>query len=230
MFHQGDAITIMKTMDDHTVDLIYSNPPFNGATKNKWDTVIDWPVFFSEAFRLLKPNGNLILHCAVPFNYTLIRSAPQPPSYSWYWKKERVTLPFIAKYQPLRCVEEILVWKAPKGNYYPQRVGNQERTFTSKGNSTYYGNTVELRPQTVKGTYQTHFLDMKREIDGFSTRPKAMIRMLYDSYSKVGDTVLDPFCNDGLSSTCCHGRNWIGIDLFHKPKHFKLVDGGNPIQ
>jgi len=58
-FYQGDAITVMKTLGDHTVNLIYTNPPFNGATKNKWDTVINWPDFFKEAFRLLTPNGTL---------------------------------------------------------------------------------------------------------------------------------------------------------------------------
>ena len=29
-----------------------------------------------------------MIHCSVPFNYTLIREAPKAPSYSWYWKKE----------------------------------------------------------------------------------------------------------------------------------------------
>lgn len=220
-FYQGDAITVMKTLGDHTVNLIYTNPPFNGATKNKWDTVINWPDFFKEAFRLLTPNGTLILHCAVPFNYTLIRDAPRSPDYSWYWKKEGTTNPYIAKIQPLRCVEEILVWKGKGASYYPQRVGNEERTFTSNGNSTYYGYVYELKPQTVKGKYQTHFLNMKREIDGFSTRPKDMIRLIYDSYSKAGDTVLDPFCNNAVSSTCCPGRQWIGIDLFHEPTYLQ---------
>ena len=71
----------------------------------------------------------------------------------------------------------------------------------------------------VKGKYRTHFLDMDREVDGFSTRPKGLIRLIYDSYSKAGDVVLDPFCNNGISSTCCPGREWIGIDLLHEPTH-----------
>lgn len=220
MFHRGDAIAIMKQMEENTVDLLYTNPPFDGATRNAWDTVIDWPVFFQEAFRVLKPDGTLILHASIPFNYTLIRSAPRPPNYSWYWKKEGVTLPFVARYQPMRCVEEILVWKGVRAHYYPQRVGEETRTFTGgNGASSYYGNTVKGTPQTVTGKLQTHFIEMARKIDGFSTRHPDLIRLFYDSYSKEGDTVLDPFCNNALSSTCCPGRHWIGIDLFHEPTY-----------
>jgi site-specific DNA-methyltransferase (adenine-specific) len=219
-FYQGDAIEIMKTLEEHSVDLLYSNPPFNGATKNKWDTVIDWTAFFKEAFRVVKPSGTIVLHCAVPFNYTLIRDAPRPPNYSWYWKKENTTLPFIAKIQPLRCVEEILVWKGKGSSYYPQRVGEEIRTFTSQGESSYYGAGSAQEQQTVTGKYQTHFIEMPRLIDGFSTRPRELIKLIYDSYSKPGDTVLDCFCNNGLSSVCCEGREWIGIDLLHEPKYF----------
>lgn len=217
--YKGDAIEIMKGLETASVDLIYTNPPFNGATRNTWDKKIDWALFFKEARRLLKPTGNIVLHCAVPFNYTLIREAPSPPSYSWYWKKENVTCPFLAKTQPLRIVEEILVWRGERGQYFPQRVGTEERTYRASGKSSYYGAVSEQEPQTVQGKYQTHYLEMAREIDGFSTRPRDMIRLLYNAYSKEGDTVLDPFCNNALSAICCPGRHWIGIDLLHEPTY-----------
>lgn len=216
-FYKGDAIHIMKTLEDQSIDLIYINPPFNGATKNKWDSVIDWVEWFHQADRLLKPTGNIVIHCSIPFNYTLIRSAPRPPSYSWYWKKENTTLPFIAKIQPMRCVEEILVWRGPKGQFFPQRIGTEKRILHNNGKSSYYGSVTPQKPQEVIGKYQSHYLEMAREIHGFSTRPKKMIELMYNCYSKDGDIVLDCFCNDGFSSQCCKGRQWIGIDLFHEP-------------
>lgn len=127
----------------------------------------------------------------------------------------------LSKKQPLRIVEEILVWKGKNGQFFPQRVGDEERTMTSNGKSTYYNPTKKQEAQVVHGRYQTHFMDVKREIDRFSTRPKQMIRLFYDTYSKEGDVVLDPFCNNALTSTCCPGRTWIGIDLFHEPTHLK---------
>jgi len=220
VFYRGDAVEMMKRhIPTASVDLLYADPPFDAATRNSWDRPLDWPAFFTEAFRVLKPSGTLILHCSVPFNYQLIRSAPRPPSYSWYWKKDGVTLPFIAKIQPMRCVEEILVWKGKKAQYFPQRVGTEKRIFTSQGVSSYYGACSPQKKQTVVGKYQTHFVDMTREVDGFSTRPRALIKLMYDSYSKPGDTVLDCFCYNGISSTCCEGRRWIGIDLLHLPAY-----------
>lgn len=220
VFYKGDAVEMMKKhLADSSIDLIYANPPFDGATKNSWDRVVDWPAFFAEAFRVLKPTGYLVLHCSVPFNYTLIRSAPKPPTYSWYWLKDGNTNPLIAKVQPLRNTEEILVWKGKKAPYYPQRVGTEERTFRSQGASSYYGATSAQPLQTVKGFYQTHHIDMKREVDGFSTRPRALIELIYNSYTTEGSVVYDPFCYNGLSSTCCPGRRWIGTDLIHIPKY-----------
>jgi len=228
VFYRGDAVEMMKRhIPTASVDLLYADPPFDGATQNSWDRVIDWPAFFAEAFRVLKPAGTLILHCSVPFNYTLIRAAPRPPSHSWYWKKGKgITNPFIAKVQPTRNTEEILVWRNKKTTYYPQRVGEEVRTFRSQGvsgayggTSQYYGATSKQPLQTVKGKFQTHFVDMEREIDGFSTRPKALIKLMIDSYSKEGNTILDCFCYNGISSTCCPGRKWIGIDLLHVPKY-----------
>ena len=228
VFYRGDAVEMMKKhIPTASVDLLYADPPFDAATRNSWDRVVDWPAFFTEAFRVLKPAGTLILHCSVPFNYTLIRAAPKPPNHSWYWKKGKgTTNPFIAKVQPLRNTEEILVWRNKKATYYPQRVGTEERISTPQGKSSYYGQTYPREAKTVIGYYQTHFVDMDREIDGFSTRPRALIKLMYDSYSKPGDTVLDAFCYNGISSTCCEGRRWVGIDLLHVPKY--LVNEKRP--
>ena len=203
-----------------SVDLVYIDPPF-ATTQNWWDSKIDWKVWFEEAFRILKPTGNIVIHCSMPFTYELIRQAPHAPNYHWIWNKINCTNPFISKIEPRRCCEEILVWKGkgPKVQYFPQRVGTEKRTFTSKGQSSYYGACTPQKEQTVIGKYQTHFVDMGREIDGFSTRPKALIRLMYDTYSKPGDTVLDCFAYNGISSTCCPGRRWIGIDLLHIPKY-----------
>ena len=219
-FYRGDAIEMMKRhIPDHSIDLIFANPPFDGATKNSWDKVLNWSEFFTEAQRILKSNGNLVLHCSVPFNYTLIRAAPKPPTYSWYWLKDGTTNPLLAKVQPLRNTEEILVWKMKGSPYYPQRIGTEERTFRSHGRSSYYGGVSPQPLQTVKGKYQTHRIEMARKVEGFSTRPRELIELIYNSYTKAGDTVYDPFCYNGISSTCCPGRRWIGTDLIHIPKY-----------
>lgn len=218
-FRRGDSLQLLKTVKTGTVDLLYIDPPF-GTTKNSWDESLDWKQYFSEMFRVLKDTGMLVIHCSIPFNYELIRAAPSPPSYSWYWYKGgSPSCPLIANLQPLRCVEEILVWKKKKNTYYRQQIGDELRPSSYMTTNNYYGDTSKKGRTWIKGKTRTHFLDMKRTLDGFSTRPREMVELMVKSYSKEGDTVLDLFCYKGLSGVVCKdlNRNWIGFDKYHTP-------------
>ena len=236
-FYKADCLEQMKKMDSKTIDFIYFNPPF-ATTYQPWDEALSWPDIFKEAFRLLKDNGTLAIHCSVPFNYTLIRSAPRPPNYSWYWDKRATTTPLLAKKQPLRCVEEILVWTNKKVKYNPQRVGTEVRRFKSDGKTRYVHmeSLTDTEVQEVIGKYQTHLISMPRTIRGFATRPDAMIELFIKSYTNEGDTVLDPTCYKGLSGriTKSLNRRWIGIDKNFYPTeliHFGAIkiDASRPM-
>jgi len=221
VFYRGDAVEMMKRhIPTASVDLVYIDPPF-ATTQNWWDSQIDWKAWFEEAFRVLKPTGNIVIHSSMPFTYELIRQAPRAPNYNWIWNKINCTNPFISKIEPRRCCEEILVWKGkgPKVQYFPQRVGKNERTFTSQGASSYYGACSPQKPQTVIGYYQKHIWEGKIERRGYSTRPMELMKLIIDSYTKPGDVICDTFCYQGISSTCCPGRRWIGCDLNFVPKY-----------
>jgi site-specific DNA-methyltransferase (adenine-specific) len=214
-FFKGDCLELMKRLDSKSIQLIYWNPPF-GTTCQPWDEELPWELLFKECFRVLKDSGTLVIHCSVPFNYRLIRI--KAPTYSWYWDKENPTTPLLAKVQPLRQVEEILVWKNKTTTYYPQRTGSEVRTFTSSGETNYVGKErlTEQKEQTVTGYYQRHIIRMKSDVDGFSTRPRALIETLLRSYTKPGDTVLDPTCYKGLTGVISKqlGLDWIGFDKY----------------
>jgi len=228
VFYRGDCLGLIKNLPDKSINLIYFNPPF-ATTENDWDTPLNWPELFKEFFRVLKPNGMIAIHCAIPFNYTLIRASCRDPSYSWYWDKMNNTCPMIARKQPLRQVEEILVWKNKQTTYYPDaiRVGTEQRTFTSRGTSSYYGATTIQEKQTVVGRYQTHLIEMKAERRGFSTRPESLIELILKAYTVPGDTVLDPTCYHGICGKVAKrlGRKWIGFDKKFYPT--KLLCNSN---
>lgn len=220
VFIRGDVKQILPTLATESIHLIYIDPPF-GTTKNSWDEKLDWSWLFQEFFRLLRKDGMLVIHCSIPFNYELIRAAPKPPLYSWYWNKKQVTCPLIANVQPLRCCEEILVWKKDKTVYYRQQIGDEPRRSSYLTKSDYYGKNMEGRKATViKGKTRTHLVEMNRKVDGFSTRPSELVKLIIDSYSKEGDTILDCFCYKGLSYTQSTGRRWIGIDKYFVPTLF----------
>ena len=225
-FLRGDCLEQIKLLPSASIDLCYINPPF-GTTKQSWDCKLPWNQLFPELFRVLKTDGILAIHCSVPFNYELIRTAPKPPAFSYYWLKEGTTNPFIAKVQPLRNTEEILVWYNKKSRYYPQRVGTEKRQLTSNGGTDYYGMTRQQIKQDVVGYYQTHHLDFKRcathgknAKNGFGTRPPEMIELMIKSFTKENDVILDFTCHLGISGVIARrlNRRWIGIDKYFYPK------------
>jgi site-specific DNA-methyltransferase (adenine-specific) len=221
-FYKGDALeTIKNKIKDKSIDLIYADPPF-GTTGAWWDEKMDWPELFKEFFRVLKDNGMIVLHCSIPFNYELIRSAPKPPAYSWYWKKNNSTNHLSVNRMPMRNVEEILVWKNKKNKYNPQRIGTEERILPGKKaehNIYWNGGVKEIEKRKVVGKSMTHFLDFSRSLDEFSTRPNEIIDLMINSYSNPGETILDISCFKGISGVRAKelGRNWIGIDKYHEP-------------
>lgn len=219
----GDNLSIIKSqLKDESVDLIYLNPPF-GTTQQSWDERLNWPKLFEEFFRILKPDGVIAIHCSVPFNYLLIREAPKPPTYSWYWLKDNVTNPLLAKHQPLRNTEEILIWTNRRNRYYPQRNGTEKRIVKGgykKTTNSYYGTSGETVKKEVVGRLQTHHIEMPRLINGFSTRPSELIELIINSYTQPGDTILDPTCYKGFCGAIAKnmGRKYIGIDKHFMPE------------
>jgi hypothetical protein len=118
----------------------------------------------------------------------------------------------ISKIQPLRQVEEILVWKNKKSCYYPQKIGTDPQKSTYMTKSDYFGEDRRNKTCTTNyGKYRNHFISLKRDIQEYSTRPQELVELMIKSYSKEGDTILDCFCYKGLSYKCSAGRKWIGI-------------------
>jgi len=218
-FYRGDCVDQMKRLPSNSIDFIYFNPPF-ATTYQPWDDPLPWPEVFAECFRLLKSSGTLAIHCSVPFNYTLIRAAPRPPNYSWYWDKMATTTPLLAKRQPLRQVEEILVWGGKK--YNPQRIGTEVRRQKRNGHTRYVHQETCTAAvmETVVGRYQTHMIQMRRTIRGFATRPDELIELMIKSYTDESDVILDPTCYEGLSGVIAKrlSRRWIGIDKYFLPR------------
>ena len=213
----GDIHEEIKKMDENSVDLIYTNPPF-ATTSKKWDTPLRWAELWKQMDRVLKPDGVVLLHCAIPFTYELI--SIRKPKYHYTWVKTSATNFFQAKKQPLRQVEEILVYYKSNHTYNPQMIGEEIMTRSRghyAGDNTYYGKQKPVQ-STQKGRYPTNFLGkFSRKIQ--SKSPKSisddiMIRMI-STYSNPSETVLDMTCCDDGLGTLCEGlnRNYIGVDI-----------------
>lgn len=213
---KGDIHEEIVKLETNSIDLIYTNPPYN-TTENKWDKKLDWKMLFKEMWRVLKPNGKIILHSSIPFTYDLIQV--EKPKYHYIWIKDKSTNFFHAKNQPLRQQEEVLVFYKKKGTYNPQMLGDKYYKKGTAGKSKYYGSRGENKKYETNeghyGKYPNNILDYPRHLRGFSTRPNEMVDYFIKTYSNENDTILDITCYNYLTGNRAVklNRKYIGIDL-----------------
>jgi len=212
----GDIHDEILKLETNSINLIYTNPPYN-TTENVWDKKLDWKFLFKEMFRVLKPNGTIILHSSMPFTYDLI--AVEKPKYHYIWVKDKATNFFHAKKQPLRQQEEVLIYYKKQGTYNPQMIGNEFIKKRTAGKSNYYGSRGENKKYKPDeghyGKYPNNVLYYPRHIRGFSTRPNELVDYFIKTYSNENDIILDITCYNALTGHRAEqlNRNYIGIDL-----------------
>ena len=160
---QGDCLEKMKGIDDGSVDMVLTDPPY-GTTACKWDSIIPLEPMWEQLKRIIKPNGAIVMTASQPFTTTLIASNMKMFKYCWVWEKNKGSNFQHSKFQPLKVSEDICVWScggSAQGSknpmiYNPQMVVGKEYVgfnnpigsigTMSKGNTT---------PTTsIKGKYR----------------------------------------------------------------------------
>ena len=212
----------IRDFEDNSIDMIYTDPPF-GTTNASWDNKLEWGSLFKQMWRVLKPNGVIILYCAMPFTYELLKY--EKPKYHYTWIKNNSTGFFHAKKQPLRNTEEILVYYKKQPTYNPQMEGNniikkQYRKLKDKQN--YYGKRDNIDKEYMSATeshtghYPTtaRYWNIRKDGSGI-TRDDKLIDYFIKTYSNEYDTILDmTCCNKYVGNRCIElNRNYIGVDI-----------------
>ena len=219
---KGDIHEVIKSFDNNSIDLIYTDPPFN-TTLQEWDKSLNWEELFKEMWRVLSNRGVIILHSALPFSYELYRY--EKPKYNYIWRKINPTGYFHAKKQPLRDIEEINVYYKNNGKghtYNPQMRGTElNRKKIIHKSSKYYGERKEkLVDNTHYGQYPRLYLGkFPRIIKGGKSVPKEIIEEMINTYSNEGDKILDMTCHNSYVGEIVNGlnRQYIGVDINLQP-------------
>ena len=115
----GDCLELMKDISDKNIDMILCDLPY-GTTACKWDSIIPFEPLWEQYERVIKDNGVIVLTASQPFTSALVMSNPKLYKYSWYWEKTKATGHLNAKKQPLRCIEDVLVFSKGTPFYFPQ--------------------------------------------------------------------------------------------------------------
>ena len=229
--YHGDCLVEMANIPDGSVDLILCDLPY-GTTACKWDVVIPFEPLWEYYWRVLKPNGAVVLFGSQPFTSTLVCSQISRFKYEWIWEKDAGSNFATVKYQPMKEHENVLVFC--RGTTVYNQI-KQERVGSRKGKVT--STTDSGRKNSVYGTQAggtvlpVPELRCPRSIQRFdrergkhpTQKPIALLEYLIKTYTDEGETVLDNTMGSGSTGVACvnTNRNFIGIEM--DDKYFEIA-------
>jgi site-specific DNA-methyltransferase (adenine-specific) len=228
--YNGDYLEIMQELPDGSIDMVLCDPPY-GTTACAWDSVIDFPKLWAQLNRVVKPTGAIVLFGSEPFSSVCRMSNIKRYKYDWLWDKKSAGNFMVAKYQPLKTFENIMVF-GENINYYPQlqsgfenRVNEAARPKKSdflsgiksgmffqteknkKGDERYPKAIIELSKQATEC----------RNAESYhpTQKPVELLEYLIKTYTRRGETVLDFTMGSGSTGVACVNieREFVGIEL-----------------
>lgn len=225
----GDCFDLFPEIESGSIDLLLTDPPY-GITACDWDVKPDIPRFFQEAWRVLKPNGTILIFGCEPFSTMLRGACLGKYKYDLYWIKSRRQGFVHAKNMPMKQIEIISVFSDGVINH--KSLSNRRMTYNPQGIKSLgkqktrfsYGNVLSPRPSVYKGRECERFANFPTNILRFSEKhnnrfhpsekPVELLEWLVKTYSNEGETVLDPFMGSGSTGVACvnTGRDFIGFE------------------
>jgi site-specific DNA-methyltransferase (adenine-specific) len=244
---KGDCLEVMKSIPDGSVDAIITDPPY-GTTACKWDSVIPFDLMWKELNRIVKPNGSKVIFAQQPFTSVLVVSNINQYRHKWNWVKDKSANFMVAKGQPLKYCEEIVVFNS---NGYLQHHNATKKCATynpqmreGKGATRKYtenerkGHLLEINHRdnaTPVISYGNSHKQRypKDNLEQFTTvhknrlhptqKPIALMEYLIKTYTNEGETVLDFTMGSGSTMVACQNTNRNGIGIEQDENYFKIA-------
>jgi site-specific DNA-methyltransferase (adenine-specific) len=224
-----DCLEGMKDIDDKSIDMILCDLPY-GTTACKWDSIIPFEPLWEQYERVIKDNGAIVLTASQPFTTKLIMSKLDWFRYTWVWNKKKAGNIFLAKKQPMKIHEDIVVFSKKPHFYNPQMV-KRDKVKKSKnyGTGESFGGTREKEDKvyTYTHTYPKSIIEFsnarQKEKVHPTQKPVALFEYLIKTYTNKGETVLDNCMGSGTTAIACinTNRKYIGIEL--DDKYFEIA-------
>jgi DNA modification methylase len=226
----GDCLELMKDIPNGSIDMILCDLPY-GTTACKWDTIIPFDKLWEQYERIIKPNGAIVLTASQPFTSALVMSNPKLFKYEWTWEKSRPSNFPLAKKQPLKYHENILVFYNKQPTYNPIMTKGEKnhRTKICRGKNNIIGddgtgigwaNTSDMKyPKSVikiKSTDST-----KNEHS--TQKPIELMEYLIKTYTNEGDLVLDNTAGSGTTGISCLNTKRQFILMEKEQKYYDII-------
>jgi site-specific DNA-methyltransferase (adenine-specific) len=216
----GDCIEIMKDIPNKSIDMILCDLPYN-TTACHWDVLIPFEPLWEQYKRIIKDNGAIVLTASQPFTSALVMSNIKMFKYELIWDKVQGKQPFLAKIQPMKSHENILLFSKGKMTYNPQMWKGKAYTDKRAGqldNTTHWVGHKRMDYENKSDRYPITVIkanNPNRAGQHPTQKPVALFEYLIKTYTSVGDVVLDNTIGSGTTAVAAinTGRNFIGIEM-----------------
>ena len=232
----GNALKVLKTIPDNSVDLVFADPPYNMSKKkglswaySKHVTMQeDWDMFskedflkfnkewLAECFRILKHGGSLWIsgsfHNIYQMGFIIQEFHPEIKinnSIVWFKPNAQpnITCRFFTE------STEHLIWATKNGN-------NQKWKFNYQWTKDSIEDPINPNGKQTRNVWSIPLTPKKEKWAGEhpTQKPFELLRRIILCCTDIGDIVLDPFAGSGTTNAVAkdYGRNSIGIELNKK--------------
>lgn len=215
--NHGDCLELMNGIEDNSVDMILADLPY-GTTACSWDNVIDLDKLWLQYKRIIKDNGSIVLTASQPFTTELVKSNINWFKHEWIWKKSRAGNGVIARYEPLKYHENIIVFGKGKIKYNPQGVKEVDRVIRQGEKVSNIIKGVKREKEYIQK--YTNYPSTIQEFKSIGNtihstqKPVELFKYLIKTYTNEEDLVLDNVSGSGTTAiaSILTDRNYICIE------------------
>jgi DNA modification methylase len=201
----GDCLEIMKQIQDKSIDLVLTDPPYNvGKQFGGWNEgrIFDKEFhqeWLQEARRITKPcGGGIYMFWAGMSHLKSMIDTFGEFKQLIYWVKPFAMM--VKNRRGYHCFTELIFWQVLSEDFY----------FNTAENHKDYFNTTSCMQRPQEHAHPTQ-------------KPLPIVKRLIMASSKQSDTILDPFMGSGTTGVAAKelGRNFIGIEI--EPKYYEIA-------
>ena len=219
ILYKGDCLIEMQKIKTSSIDMILADLPY-GTTNCKWDTIIPFEPLWEQYERIIKPNGAIVLTASQPFTSALVMSNPKIFRYEWIWEKTKASNFQLAKLNPLKFHENILVFYKKPPTYNQLTL---EDCYIKSGRGTDVRQLKHCKDSkdyvTTKTGYNRSIIRIANPSGKGHPHPTAkpilLMETLIKIYTNENEIVLDNTMGSGTTGIACMNtnRDFIGIEL-----------------
>ncbi len=212
-----DCFNYLSKIEDNSIDLILTDPPYDISKKSGfssgklskfnqisidfgyWDTEIDLDKLFKEYYRVLRKGGTLIIFYDI-------------------WKSTMIK-EFAVKYK----FKQPRIGQWLKNNPVPV---NSKTNYLSNCSEYFFSFVKDKNPtfnsEYDNGIYNFPLCHGKERLEHPTQKPLSLIKSLILKHSIEGDLILDTFSGTGTTAVACIETNRKFICIERDDKYYQL--------